>query len=56
MKDLTPEEWKQGLKIMAEKAVTIPEGHKVGRWDRQGRVMVVYSVLCAIARKQGAPI
>lgn len=56
MKDLTPEQWKDGLMIMAEKTVTIPVGGKVGRWDRETRVILVYSVLCALARKEGAPI
>lgn len=55
-KDLTPEEWREGLMIMAEKAVTIPEGVKIGRWDRETRVILVYSVLCSLARLQGAPI
>jgi hypothetical protein len=55
-KDLTPEEWREGLRIMAEKAVTIPKGEKIGRWDREQRVAIVYSVLCSLARRQGAPI
>ena len=55
-KDLTPEEWKKGLMIMAESVVSIPEGGKVGRWTRKDRVILVYSVLCAFARKQGAPV
>ena len=55
-KELTPDEWREGLKIMAENAVSIPKGGKVGRWDRSMRVAVVYSVLCYFARKNGAPI
>jgi hypothetical protein len=55
-KELTPEEWKAGLKIMAENAVSIKPGEKVGRWTRDDRVAVVYSVLCSLARLKGAPI
>jgi hypothetical protein len=55
-KELTKEEWQKGLRILAEKAVTIPPGEKVGRWDRESRIIVIYSVLCALARKSGAPI
>ena len=55
-KELTSDEWKEGLMLMAERAVTIPEGEIRGRWDRKRRVMLVYSVLCSLARKAGAPI
>lgn len=56
MNDLTPQQWKDGLMIMAEKTVTIPIGAKVVRWDRETRIILVYSVLCALARNQGVPI
>ena len=54
--DLTPDQWKEGLMLMAEDVVSIPEGEKVGKWDRKTRVILVYSVLCSFARKAGAPI
>jgi hypothetical protein len=55
-KELTPEQWKEGLKIMAENAVSIPKGEKRGRWTREMRVALVYSILCSLARKAGAPL
>ena len=54
-KELTPEQWRKGLRIMAENAVSIPKGGKVGRWNREDRVAVVYAVLCFFARKAGVP-
>jgi len=51
MKDLTPDE-KVVLHRMAEKAVTIPEGGKSGRWTREDRVALVYSVLCSLIRNR----
>lgn len=36
---------KQVLMEMAERVVTIPEGQKRGRWTREMRVALVYSVL-----------
>jgi len=33
---------------MAERAVTIPKGGKVGRWTREERVALVYSVIYSI--------
>lgn len=56
MKELTPEEWREGLHLIAEQIVTIPPGEKVGRWTREDRVAVVYSVLCSLARLKGAPL
>lgn len=54
-KELTPAEWKEGLYIMAEKAVYIQDGEvKDKRWDRETRVTLVYSVLCSLARLNGA--
>lgn len=44
------EEEKQVLMEMAERAVTIPEGEKQGRWSRDERVILVYSALCSIVR------
>lgn len=38
------------LMNLAESAVSIPPGEKVGRWTREDRIMVVYSALCAIYR------
>lgn len=52
-KELTPKQWREGLRIMAENAVSIPKGGKVGRWNRADRVAVVYAVLCSLARKAG---
>lgn len=48
-KDLTKIE-KEVLMEMAEKAVTIPVGGKVGRWTREDRIAVVYSALCSMIR------
>lgn len=45
-----PEEEAAVLHEMAEKAVSIPEGGKVGRWTREDRVTLVYSVLCSLYR------
>ena len=56
VKELTSDEWKKGLMIMAKQIVAIPEGEKVGRWNRKDRVSLVYSVLCSLARLSGAPI
>lgn len=43
------EDWEsKTLHDMAEHAVTIPEGEKVGRWTRDMRVAVVYSILVSI--------
>jgi len=46
---LTKQE-KEVLWQMAEKAVTIPEGQKQGRWSRDERIVLVYSALCSIVR------
>jgi hypothetical protein len=50
MKDIIPDEYKEVLMDMANKAVTIPEGEKIGRWTRTDRVAVVYSALCSLLR------
>ncbi len=55
-KPLTPEEWRKGLRILAENIVTIKQGEKVGRWDRETRVVMVYSILCALTRAKGIKI
>lgn len=55
-RDLTPEEWKEGLHIWAEQICKIPEGEKVGRWDRKSRVAIIEAVLFHFARKAGAPV
>lgn len=55
-RELTPEEWKEGLRMIAEDIVTIPAGQKQGRWDRETRVMLVWSVLCSLARTKGVPM
>jgi len=55
-KELTSKQWKKGLMIMAENTCSIPEGEKVGRWDRKSRVLLIYSVLCSFARKSGVKI
>ena len=34
----------------AEKAVKIPVGGRLGRWTREDRVALVYSVLCSLCR------
>lgn len=47
--ELTDEE-KTLLYLWAEEIVTIPEGGKVGKWTRESRVMLVYSVLCSLCR------
>lgn len=38
------------LHAMAEKIVFIPKGEKRGRWTREDRVALVYSVLCSLSR------
>lgn len=50
MKDILTKLEKEAIHEMAERAVTIQEGGKVGRWDRPARVILVYSVLCAMYR------
>ena len=35
---------------LAEKAVFIQEGEKIGKWTRENRVALVYSVLCSLIR------
>lgn len=48
-RDLTKEE-KDLLHALAEKAVYIQKGDKLGRWTREDRVAVVFSVLCSLVR------
>ena len=55
-RDLTPEEWREGLRIWAEQICEIPEGEKRGRWTRADRVAVITFVLTHFARKAGAPV
>jgi hypothetical protein len=50
MRDVLTKREKQAIKVMAENAVSIKEGEKVGRWTREDRVAVVYSVLCSLFR------
>ncbi len=38
------------LWLMAECAVTIPVGGKVGRWTRDDRVVVVWSAICSMCK------
>jgi len=52
--EVTDEDVYAYLHELAEKAVTIQEGEKVGRWTRGDRVAVVYSALCAIYRTNKA--
>lgn len=44
-KDVTDYLW-----LMAESACTIPPGEKVGRWTRDDRVHLIFTVLCSLAR------
>lgn len=55
-RELTVAEWQEGLRLMAEDVVKIPQGQMVGRWSREDRVAIVYAVLCGLARKQGVPL
>lgn len=55
-KKLTKKEFQRGLHIMAENTVSIKSGEKVGEWDRDTRIALVYSVLCALARKSGIDV
>lgn len=50
MKDILTDEEKKSLYLWAEDIVTIPEGGRVGKWTREERVMLVYSVLCSLFR------
>jgi len=43
---------KQVLWEMAERAVSIKEGGKVGRWTREDRVALVYSVIYSIIQNK----
>ncbi len=47
--ELTKEE-KQVLWAWAEDAVDIKPWEKKGRWTRESRVLLVFSVLCALVR------
>ena len=47
--DLTRKEKLAALSL-AKKAVSIPEGEKVGKWTRETRVALVYSVICTLVR------
>ena len=49
MSTFTKEE-REVLKEMAEQVVKIPPGEKVGKWDRESRVALVYAVLCGLFR------
>jgi len=42
------EDIKQYLQELAEQVVKIPKGGKVGRWDRETRIALVFSVLYSI--------
>lgn len=50
MKDILTDEEKEAIYALAERVVTIPEGGRVGKWTREERVMLVYSVLCGLFR------
>lgn len=52
--EITDEQIYEYLHELAEKAVSIPKGEKVGRWTREDRVAVVYSALCSIYRTNKA--
>lgn len=49
MKDLTETE-KNLARELAERSVSIPKGGRVGRWTREDRVSLVYSVICSLVR------
>lgn len=55
-KKLTKKELQKGIYIMAENTVSIKPGEKAGKWDRDTRVALVYSVLCALYRKSGIDV
>ena len=48
--DILTNEEKEAIHLLAERAVTIPEGDRSGKWTREARVMLVYSVLCSLFR------
>ena len=50
-RELTKKE-KMVLLDLAESVVSIPEGARVGRWTREDRVAVVFSVLCSLVRNK----
>ena len=47
---LTEKEICEYALIVAEKAVTIPKGGKVGRWTREDRVALVATVVAKLIR------
>ena len=50
MKDTLTKEEKIVIREMAERCAGVSPGGKGGRWTHEGRVVVVYSVLCSLYR------
>lgn len=48
--DTFTEEEREVIRDLAEKVVKIPPGEKIGKWDRESRVALVYAVLCGLFR------
>lgn len=49
-KPLTEKEIREYAYIVAEEAVTIPKGEKMGRWTREDRVTFVATVVMKLIR------